>query len=84
MSSADNVCAGGMMPELPRGTSAVASGLYLRILILLPECIGFFCLIAARLWIKSGTGTASNFILNESCIGLGIKAVVVIAIIGIP
>jgi hypothetical protein len=48
-----NVCAGGVTPEFPSGTGAVAKGLYLLILRVVPPFRGIAFNSAGILWIQS-------------------------------
>src|SRR5215469_6217621 len=80
MFTAVKVCGGGVIPLFPRGTGAVASGLYLRILSVVPPFLGIAFKSAGILWIMYGTGTESNLKLKLCCTGAGNTLVVVIDI----
>lgn len=74
-------CGGGVIPLLPRGTGAVARGLYRRIRSVVPPLRGIALRSAGILWIMYGTGTESNFIEKLCWIGAASVLVVVIDII---
>ena len=60
MSTAVKFCGGGVTPEFPSGTIAVANGLYLLIRRVVPPFLGITFNIAGILWIMLGTGTLKS------------------------
>jgi hypothetical protein len=74
---------GGVIPEFPRGTGAVAKGLYLRIRRVVPPLRGIALSSAGILWIMYGTGTERSFNEKLCWIGAG-KVLVVVIDISIP
>jgi hypothetical protein len=71
---------GGVIPLFPRGTGAVASGLYRRNLKVVPPFLGIALRSAGILWIIYATGTDKSFNEKLCCTGAGSVLVVVIDI----